>query len=64
MMLRYSLNRPTEASLIERAVQIVLDDKSLGGEDLRTRDLGGVSGTTDVGDRVVQVLERLLKEGK
>lgn len=59
-MLRYSLGRPNEAALIEKAVQKVLDAKDIGGEDLRTRDLGGQSGTKDVGDRVVQVLEKLI----
>lgn len=60
LMLRYSLGRPNEAALIEKAVQKVLDAKDIGGEDLRTRDLGGQSGTKDVGDRVVQVLEKLI----
>ncbi|CED84450.1 3-isopropylmalate dehydrogenase [Phaffia rhodozyma] len=60
LMLKYSLGRPKEAELIETAVRKVLDSKDVGGEDLRTRDLGGESGTTEMGDRVVQVLERLL----
>lgn len=60
LMLRYSLGRPKEAELIETAVRKVLDAKDLGGEDLRTRDLGGESGTIEIGDRVVKVLERLL----
>ena len=61
MMLRYSLGCATQADLIEVAVRKVLDDKSIGGYDLRTKDLGGSSTTTDIGDAVVQVLEEMLK---
>lgn len=62
MMLRYSLGRPKEAELIETAVRKVLDSKDIGGEDLRTKDLGGQSGTTEIGDKVVEVLEKLLSQ--
>ncbi|ORY22140.1 Isopropylmalate dehydrogenase-like domain-containing protein [Naematelia encephala] len=62
MMLRYSLGHPEEADLIEKAVQKVLDSKDVGGFDLRTRDLGGSSGTKDIGDKVVEVLEGWLKK--
>ena len=62
MMLRYSLGRPKEAELIETAVRKVLDSKDVGGEDLRTKDLGGQSGTTEIGDKVVEVLEKLLAQ--
>lgn len=62
MMLRYSLGRGTEAGLIEKAVQIVLDETSAGGFDYRTRDLGGKRSTSEVGDKVVEVLQTLLKK--
>lgn len=54
MMLRYSLGRGAEAALIEQAVSKMFDD------GLRTKDLGGQSGTKEVGDRVVAELEALL----
>jgi 3-isopropylmalate dehydrogenase len=50
MMLRFSLNNPTAAAQIERAVQSVLE----GGH--RTRDLGGTMGTRAMGDAVVAAL--------
>ena len=62
MMLRYSLGRAKEAELIEAAVAKVLDDKEKGGHDLRTKDLGGSSTTTEIGDKVVEVLEAMLKK--
>jgi len=61
LLLRYSLCRPKEAELIEKAVQTVLDSTEDGGLDLRTKDLGGSAGTQEVGDRVVEVLEKLMK---
>jgi 3-isopropylmalate dehydrogenase len=54
MMLEYSLGRPKEAGLIKQAVKDVLD------ADLRTRDLGGKSGTKEMGDSIVAALEKLL----
>ncbi|RXK37727.1 3-isopropylmalate dehydrogenase [Tremella mesenterica] len=60
MMLRYSLGRPNEADAIEKAVSKVLDGAQQGGFDYRTRDLGGERSTTDVGDKVVEVLEKML----
>ena len=62
MMLRYSLGCGEQADLIEKAVTKVLDGKDLGGYDLRTRDLGGEAGTKEVGDRVVAVLEGMLRK--
>ncbi|KAL7420194.1 3-isopropylmalate dehydrogenase [Cryptotrichosporon argae] len=61
LMLRYSLGRAREAALIEDAVRKVLDEVADGGFDYRTRDLGGDKGTVEVGDKVVEVLEGLLK---
>jgi 3-isopropylmalate dehydrogenase len=56
MLLRYSLGRGPEAELIENAVKKVFDD------GLRTKDLGGNSGTKEVGDKVIEALESLLKK--
>lgn len=56
MMLRYSLGRGSEADLIEKAVEKVFD------QGLRTKDLGGSSGTKEVGDKVIEALEALLKK--
>jgi 3-isopropylmalate dehydrogenase len=55
MMLRYSLNLPKEAAAVEAAVKAAID----GG--VRTKDLGGSAGTTDMGNAVVAELEKLLK---
>lgn len=60
MMLRYSLGKGKEASLIEQAVQKVLDSIESGGFDYRTKDLGGQRSTKEVGDKVVEVLKGLL----
>lgn len=62
MLLRYSLGRPEEADLIEKAVKKVLDAPEVGGFDLRTKDLGGEAGSKEVGNRVVQVIEELYKQ--
>ncbi len=62
MMLRYSLGQAYAASLIEKAVARVLDAPEVGGFDYRTKDLGGERTTTEVGDKVVEVLQSLLKE--
>jgi len=61
MMLRYSLGHGQQADLIEKAVTKVLNGPELGGFDLRTRDLKGTASTSDVGDKVVEVLEGLLR---
>ncbi|KAJ3331600.1 3-isopropylmalate dehydrogenase [Blyttiomyces sp. JEL0837] len=57
LLLRYSLKMEREARGIEDAVRKVLDDPSEGGLGLRTRDLGGKSGTVEIGDAVVGVLK-------
>ncbi|BGP37101.1 3-isopropylmalate dehydrogenase [Rhodotorula kratochvilovae] len=62
LMLRYSFGKEAEAKLIEEAVRVVLDDESVGGCGFRTKDLGGDKTTTQVGDKVVEVLEGLLKK--
>lgn len=60
LLLRYSLGLHAEARLVEAAVRAVLDGRDLGGLDLRTRDLGGVATTSQVGDAVCRVLAGLL----
>lgn len=55
MMLRYSLNLPKEAAAVEAAVKIAIDN------GVRTKDLGGQAGTTQMGDAVVAELVKLLQ---
>lgn len=62
MMLRYSLSCEREAGLIEAAVTKVLDGPEQGGFDFRTRDLGGDKGTVEVGDKIVEVLEGMMRQ--
>ncbi|KAF7590683.1 hypothetical protein BBP40_002518 [Aspergillus hancockii] len=50
LMFRYSLDMDREAQQIEEAVRTVLDF------GIRTPDLGGKAGTTEVGDAIVAVL--------
>lgn len=59
-MLRYSFGKEAEAKLVEEAVRVVLDDEKAGGFGYRTKDLGGQKSTTEVGDKVVEVLKGLL----
>jgi 3-isopropylmalate dehydrogenase len=63
-MLRYSFNMGKEADAIDMAVRIVLDDRSSGGLEMRTGDLGGKNTTAQVGDAVVATLAHVLgKDG-
>ncbi|PTB58805.1 hypothetical protein M431DRAFT_1510 [Trichoderma harzianum CBS 226.95] len=55
MMLRYSLNLPNEAKAVEDAVRNAID----GG--LRTKGMGGSSGTKEAGDKIVEELIKVLK---
>ncbi|KAK3374901.1 Isopropylmalate dehydrogenase-like domain-containing protein [Podospora didyma] len=55
MMLRYSLNLPKEADAVEAAVKAAIDN------GVRTKDLGGAAGTTDMGNAVVAELEKIFK---
>lgn len=61
LMFRYTFGREKEAKIIEEAVRIVLDDVEVDGFGFRTRDLGGTKSTTEMGDKVVEVLTGLLK---
>jgi len=38
----------------------VLDEEKLGGLKLRTRDLGGNVSTTQMGDKILEVLKEIL----
>lgn len=60
MLLRYSLGMHHEAELIEKAVRKVLDLSSLGGLELRTKDLKGNASTNLIGDKVVEILRSKL----
>lgn len=62
MLFRYSLNLEPQAKAIEDAVRKVLDLKNLGGFEVRTKDLGGKVSTQEVGDKIVEVLEGILKQ--
>ena len=54
MMLQYSLCLPNEAKAIEEAVKQALN------AGLMTKDIGGASSTTDVGDAVAKELAKVL----
>lgn len=54
MLLRYSLNLPYEANLVEEAVRRTIDN------DVRTVDIGGRASTSQVGDAVATELTQLL----
>ncbi len=60
MLLRYSLGLGKPAAAIEAAVRKVLDLPSAGGYGLRTADLGGKVGTTELGDKVIEALKGTL----
>ena len=53
MLLRFSLGRPADADLVERAVVAALE------QGARTADLGGRLTTHEMGDAVLQHLERV-----
>ena len=48
------------AQAIEAAVRKALDDKPAGGFELRTADLGGSVKTSELGDKIVEILKGLL----
>jgi 3-isopropylmalate dehydrogenase len=56
MMLKYSLNLPVEAGAVEEAVRRTIE------AGVRTKDIGGSSKTSEVGDAVAKELEQVLKE--
>lgn len=55
MMLLYSLNMTKESVLVDQAVRLVIED------GVSTRDIGGTSSTSEVGDAVAKKLEQLFK---
>lgn len=55
MMFRYSLNLTHEAKLVEDAVRAAID------AGLRTKDMGGSTGTAEAGDAIVAELVKILK---
>ncbi len=55
MMLQYSFNLPDEARAIEEAVKNTIES------GVRTKDIGGTAGTKEVGDRVAEELEKIIK---
>ncbi|RPD66968.1 3-isopropylmalate dehydrogenase [Lentinus tigrinus ALCF2SS1-7] len=57
MLLRYSLGLEKYAQAIEAAVRKALDDKPAGGFELRTADLGGSVKTSELGDKIVEILK-------
>ena len=60
MMLRYTFALEKEAKAVEDAVRKVLDATDAGGKGLWTRDLGGSTTTSEMGDAIVEVLKVLL----
>ncbi|PAV21154.1 3-isopropylmalate dehydrogenase [Pyrrhoderma noxium] len=60
MLLRYSLGLEKYAQAVEAAVRKVLDTQETGGLGLRSKDLGGESSTSEIGDKIVKVLQDLL----
>lgn len=60
MMLRYSLNEPKTADLIEKAVNVVLDEGFRTG-DIYQEGMNQV-GTTEMGDAVIAALNVLVHE--
>jgi 3-isopropylmalate dehydrogenase len=60
MLLRYSLGLDKQATAVEAAVRKVLDSTNAGGHGMRTADLGGNVTTTQIGDKIVEELEKLL----
>lgn len=53
-MLKYSLNLPAEAKAVEEAVRRTIEN------GVRTKDIGGTSSTSEVGDAVAAELKKVL----
>lgn len=58
MMLKYSLNQPEASKAVEEAVRRAIE------KGVRTKDIGGTSSTSEVGDAVAKELEAVLQELK
>ncbi|KAF2773223.1 3-isopropylmalate dehydrogenase [Teratosphaeria nubilosa] len=61
LMLRYSFNMHREAEVVEKAVEKVLDNKTDGGLEVRTGDLGGKAGTKEMSEAIQSEVRRLLQ---
>ena len=57
-MLKYSLSLHAESMAVEEAVRKTIE------KGVRTKDIGGTSSTTEVGDAVADELMKLLKAMK
>jgi 3-isopropylmalate dehydrogenase len=55
MMLKYSLNLREESKAVEEAVKLTIE------KNIRTKDIGGTSTTSEVGDAIAAELEKVLK---
>lgn len=55
MMLKYSLNMPEEAKAIDEAVKNVIES------GVNTKDIGGTSSTSEVGDAIAKELAVVLR---
>ena len=65
MMVRYSFGLHSLADAIDEAVSIALDDKAAGGLEVRTKDVaGGKASTTEMGDAVVEALNKVLDKAQ
>ncbi|KAK4993759.1 3-isopropylmalate dehydrogenase [Elasticomyces elasticus] len=58
MMLKYSLAEPELAKTVDEAVRVTID------KGIRTKDIGGTSSTSDVGDAVASELASILSGRK
>lgn len=58
MMLKYSLNLHAESKAVEEAVKLTIE------KNIRTKDIGGTSSTSEVGDAVAAELEKVLQSMK
>ncbi|TVY22834.1 3-isopropylmalate dehydrogenase [Lachnellula hyalina] len=58
MMLNYSLHLPAESKAVEEAVRRTIE------KGIRTKDIGGTSSTSEVGDAVAEELKKVLSELK
>jgi 3-isopropylmalate dehydrogenase len=56
MMLKYSLCLPELALKVDEATKTVID------KGVRTKDIGGTSSTSEVGDAIANELDQLLKK--
>ncbi len=55
MMLKYSLNLPEEAKAIDEAVKRTIEN------GVNTKDIGGSSSTSEVGDAIAKEFAKVLK---